>query len=85
MLTGISKIFEEAIVVTIMAVPRVVKGEAALLLWCQLELSSYDNVNITDMSSSWRDGVAFLALVHRFRPDLVDIGQVGQQPEHWRR
>ena len=67
-----------------MSQPKV-KGEAALLLWCQLELSSYPNVSITDMSSSWRSGLAFLALVHRFSPDSVDIGQISEEPEHWRR
>ena len=31
----------------------------------------YDNVNILDMDQSWRDGIAFCALIDHFRPGLL--------------
>ena len=34
--------------------------------------ASYENVNIIDMDMSWRDGLAFCAMIHHFRPSLID-------------
>ena len=47
-------------------------GCQALEEWCRLVLGSYPGVSITNMTSSWSDGKAFCALIHAFRPDLVD-------------
>ena len=49
-----------------------VLGVAALEEWCRRELESYKEVKITNMSSSWRDGLAFCALIHRYRPDILE-------------
>ena len=67
--------------------PGQVSGSAALELWCRLELASYPGLNIRNMSSDWRSGVAFCGLVHRFRPDLLDMGAVTRAEdtaEQWR-
>jgi len=44
-----------------------------LLDWCARQVRDYDNVKISNFSSSWNDGMAFCALIHRFYPRCFDF------------
>ncbi|KAK0094794.1 hypothetical protein PV326_009977 [Microctonus aethiopoides] len=44
-----------------------------LLHWLQKQVALYDKIQITDLTSSFKDGLAICAIIHRYRPDLIDF------------
>ncbi|XP_067856079.1 F-actin-monooxygenase MICAL3-like [Heptranchias perlo] len=42
-----------------------------LLAWCQKQTQGYKNVNVIDLTTSWKSGLALSAIIHRYRPDLM--------------
>ncbi|XP_035219967.1 F-actin-monooxygenase MICAL2-like isoform X2 [Stegodyphus dumicola] len=44
-----------------------------LLNWCQKQVALNDKIKINDFTSSWKNGLALCAILHRYRPDLIDL------------
>ncbi|CAH6793571.1 Ehbp1l1 [Phodopus roborovskii] len=54
------------------APPALVSSSQSLLEWCQEVTNGYRGVCITNFTTSWRNGLAFCAILHRFYPDKID-------------
>uniref|UniRef100_A0A8C2BQI7 F-actin monooxygenase n=1 Tax=Cyprinus carpio TaxID=7962 RepID=A0A8C2BQI7_CYPCA len=50
-----------------------------LLTWCQKQTEGCRGVNVTDLTSCWSSGLALCALIHRFRPQLIDYDSLNEQ------
>lgn len=52
---------------------------SSLLAWCREVTKDYRGVRITNFTTSWRNGLAFCALLHHFRPDQIDYKALNPQ------
>ncbi|XP_064807502.1 F-actin-monooxygenase mical2b-like isoform X6 [Oncorhynchus masou masou] len=50
-----------------------------LLTWCQKQTQGYRGVDVTNLTSSWKSGLALCALIHRLRPDLIDFDSLNEK------
>ncbi|XP_060914959.1 microtubule-actin cross-linking factor 1 isoform X2 [Labrus mixtus] len=50
-----------------------------LLIWSQQATEGWPGLRCVNFSSSWSDGRMFNALLHRYRPDLIDMEVVSRQ------
>ncbi|XP_058644962.1 uncharacterized protein ehbp1l1b isoform X7 [Onychostoma macrolepis] len=53
--------------------PGLVTSSQSLLDWCQEIAKNYKGVKITNFSTSWRNGLAFCAILHHFHPEIIDF------------
>ncbi|XP_028323391.1 EH domain-binding protein 1-like protein 1 isoform X14 [Gouania willdenowi] len=53
-----------------------VNSTQSLLQWCQSITDSYSGVKVTNFSTSWRNGLAFCAILHHFHPDKISFDKL---------
>ncbi|KAG1971899.1 EH domain-binding protein 1 isoform X7 [Pimephales promelas] len=51
----------------------------SLLAWCREVTKNYRGVKITNFTTSWRNGLAFCAILHHFRPEFIDYKALNPQ------
>ncbi|XP_062418868.1 protein-methionine sulfoxide oxidase mical3a isoform X6 [Pungitius pungitius] len=66
--------------------PKLARNESIarsskLLNWCQRQTEGYRNVNVTDLTMSWKSGLALCALIDRYRPDLIDFDSLDERDQ----
>ncbi|KAM6433056.1 dystonin isoform 2-T2 [Rhynochetos jubatus] len=50
-----------------------------LLLWSQQTAEGYAGIRCENFTTCWRDGRLFNAIIHKYRPDLIDMNTVAVQ------
>ncbi|XP_076841839.1 protein-methionine sulfoxide oxidase mical3a isoform X16 [Brachyhypopomus gauderio] len=50
-----------------------------LLSWCQRLTEGYHGVAVSDITTSWKSGLALCALIHHYRPDLIDFDSLDER------
>ena len=49
------------------------REDPALLQWCKQVTADFNHVSVQDFTVSWKSGLAFCAIIARFRPDLINF------------
>ncbi|KAG8005401.1 [F-actin]-methionine sulfoxide oxidase MICAL3 [Nibea albiflora] len=49
-----------------------------LLTWCQEQTRGYRGVAVNDLTTSWKSGLALCALIHRYRPNVIDFDSLDE-------
>ncbi|XP_051799562.1 EH domain-binding protein 1-like protein 1 isoform X4 [Acanthochromis polyacanthus] len=52
--------------------PNLVMSSQSLLEWCQEATQGHKGVKITNFSTSWRNGLAFCAILNHFHPEKIN-------------
>ncbi|XP_053704155.1 titin homolog isoform X3 [Synchiropus splendidus] len=55
---------------------KLVSSSQTLLQWCQDVTAGHRGVKVTNFSTSWRNGLAFCAILHHFHPDKIEFEQL---------
>ncbi|XP_031733541.1 uncharacterized protein ehbp1l1a isoform X9 [Anarrhichthys ocellatus] len=53
--------------------PSLVTSSQSLLDWCQDVTQGHKGLKITNFSTSWRNGLAFCAILHHFQPENINF------------
>uniref|UniRef100_A0A8C7FZH1 F-actin monooxygenase n=1 Tax=Oncorhynchus kisutch TaxID=8019 RepID=A0A8C7FZH1_ONCKI len=66
--------------------PKLTRNESIarsskLLNWCQRQTEGYRKVSVTDLTMSWKSGMALCSLIHRYRPDLIDFDSLDERDQ----
>uniref|UniRef100_A0AAY4DVI7 F-actin monooxygenase n=1 Tax=Denticeps clupeoides TaxID=299321 RepID=A0AAY4DVI7_9TELE len=59
--------------------PESIARSSKLLNWCQRQTEGYRGVSVTDLTMSWKSGLALCAIIHRYRPDLIDFDALDER------
>ncbi|KAM9481276.1 protein-methionine sulfoxide oxidase mical3a isoform 18-T19 [Clarias gariepinus] len=64
--------------------PKLMRNESVarsskLLNWCQRQTDGYRGVSVSDLTMSWKSGLALCALIYRYRPDLIDFDSLDEK------
>ncbi|XP_066935008.1 alpha-actinin-4-like [Clytia hemisphaerica] len=65
---------------TLHATDSTMEVEKTLLQWCAHSVHRYKDVEIKNFTSSWRDGLAFNAILHHFKPNSFDFQKLVGKP-----
>uniref|UniRef100_A0A8C5EL25 F-actin monooxygenase n=1 Tax=Gouania willdenowi TaxID=441366 RepID=A0A8C5EL25_GOUWI len=50
-----------------------------LLTWCQKQTVGYRGVEVINLTSSWRNGLALCALIHHQKPEIIDFDSLNEE------
>jgi len=54
-------------------------AKEVILSWVQERVNTYPNLNVTNFSSSWNDGMAFCALIHYYYPEAFEYDKLEKE------